>query len=177
MLLVDCGRKTLDDDAYYCNKELVNLLIFDAKVTNSSYGVWKYANDSDRELIKSFGADMRFVATMSGLTRWQFINGEEEVENDVEFGDYHTKAIDETWYKAAILQHRQERTESFVYMVKHAEDPKEDEDLKVTASHAIFPRDGGKEAPGCVVGFKFNHSSMYERFFNITGSENVSYNL
>lgn len=171
---VNCGRGTLHEDAYYCNKELVHLLIFDAKVTNSSYGQWKFENEEEKALIESFGGTLRFVATMSGLTRWQFIYGEVEVDTDREFGDYHTKAIDETWYKSAILQHHEERTESFVYSVKHARDPDEDSDLKVTASHAIFPRDGGKEAPACVVGFQFSHALMLERFFNITSVDNVS---
>ncbi|XP_064542057.1 voltage-dependent calcium channel subunit alpha-2/delta-3 isoform X1 [Drosophila montana] len=171
---LNCGRKTLGDDAYYCNKELVHLLIFDAKVTNFSYGEWKFQNDQERQLIERFGATLRFVATMSGLTRWQFIFGEVEVDTDREFGDYHTTAIDETWYKSAILQHHQENTESFVYSVKHYNDPLEDSDLKVTASHAIFPRDGGKEAPACVVGFQFSHARMWERFFNITAVDNCN---
>ncbi|KAH8323327.1 hypothetical protein KR067_005091 [Drosophila pandora] len=165
---LNCGRKTLDDDAYYCNKELVQLLIFDAKVTNSSYGEWRFENEEEKKLIERFGADLRFVATMSGLTRWQFIFGEVEVETDREFGDYHKTAIDETWYKSAILQHHEDRTESFVYSVKYYDDPMEDSELKVTASHAIFPRDGGKEAPACVVGFQFSHALMWEQFFAIT---------
>lgn len=57
--------------------------------------------------------------------------------------------------------------------MKHASDPDEDADLKVTASHAIFPRDGGREAPACVVGFQFSHASMLERFFNITSIDHV----
>ncbi|XP_060667077.1 voltage-dependent calcium channel subunit alpha-2/delta-3 [Drosophila nasuta] len=171
---LNCGRKTLGDDAYYCNKELVHLLIFDAKVTNFSYGEWKFENEKERQLIEKFGATLRFVATMSGLTRWQFIFGEVEVDTDQEFGDYHTTAIDETWYKSAILQHHQDNTESFVYSVKHYNDPLEDSDLKVTASHAIFPRDGGKEAPACVVGFQFSQTRMYERFFNITAVDNCN---
>ncbi|XP_037825426.1 voltage-dependent calcium channel subunit alpha-2/delta-3 [Lucilia sericata] len=169
---LNCGRKSLSDDAYYCNKELVHLLIFDAKVTNSSYGVWKFESEEEKALIERFGATLRFVATMSGLTRWQFIYGEVEVENDREFGDYHTKAIDETWYRSAILAHHEERTDSFVYSVKHHSDPAEDSELKVTASHAIFPRDGGKEAPACVVGFQFSHAQMLDRFFNITSTDN-----
>lgn len=173
-LAVNCGRKTLKDDAYYCNEELVHLLIFDAKVTNFSYGEWKFENEQERQLIERFGATLRFVATMSGLTRWQFIYGEVEVDTDQEFGDYHTTAIDETWYKSAILQHHQDNTESFVYSVKHYDDPNEDSELKVTASHAIFPRDGGMEAPACVVGFQFSHSKMWDRFFNITAVDNVS---
>jgi len=164
----------LGDDAYYCNKELVNLLIFDAKVTNSSYGVWRFESNEERQLIERFGADLRFVATMSGLTRWQFIFGEVEVDTDREFGDYHTTAIDETWYKSAILQHHEDRAESFVYSVKHYDDDMEDSEVKITASHAIFPRDGGKEAPACVVGFQFSHARMWERFFNITAVDHVS---
>lgn len=163
----------MNDDAYYCNKELVQLLIFEAKVTNSSYGVWKFADAEEQALIERYNATLRFVATMSGLTRWQFIYGEVEVDTDFEFGDYHTTAIDETWYKSAILQHKID-PDGFVYSVPHANDPPEDSELKVTASHAIFPRDGGMEAPACVVGFQFSHVNMLERFANITSEETVS---
>lgn len=89
-----------------------------------------------------------------------------------EFGDYHTTAIDETWYKTAILQHQID-PKSFVYSVPHSNEPMEDFELKVTASHAIFPRDGGIEAPGSVVGFQFSHALMYERFMEITSKANV----
>ncbi|XP_055904369.1 voltage-dependent calcium channel subunit alpha-2/delta-3 [Eupeodes corollae] len=169
----NCGRITLNDDAYYCNKELVQLVIFEAKVTNSSYGEWKFKDDEEKTLIERYNASLRFVATMSGLTRWQFIYGEVEVETDFEFGDYHTRAVDETWYKSAILQHRID-PDSFVYSVPHANDPLEGPELKVTASHAIFPRDGGMEAPACVVGFQFPHVKMWERFANITSEENCN---
>lgn len=52
-------------------------------------------------------------------------------------------------------------------------DEREEGELKVTASMAIFPRDGGLEAPGCVVGFQFSHAKMMERFRNITSKANV----
>lgn len=104
--------------------------------------------------------------------RWQFIFGEVEVDTDKEFGDYHKFAVDETWYKSAILQHQIDPL-SFVYSVPHNSEPKEDDDLKVTASHAIFPRDGGLEAPGLVVGFQFSHSLMYKRFMEITSKVDV----
>lgn len=90
-----------------------------------------------------------------------------------EFGDYHTKAVDEQWYKSAILQHGID-PHSFIFSVPHDEDDPEDGELKVTASHAIFPRDGGLEAPGCVVGFQFSHQMMYDRFMEITSTDNVS---
>lgn len=121
-----------------------------------------------------YNATLRFVATMSGLTRWQFIFGEVEVESDNEFGDYHKKAIDETWYRSAILQHKID-PKSFVYSVSHASDEMEDEEIKVTASMGIFPRDGGLEAPGCVTGFQFSHQLMYERFMEITSKTTVGF--
>lgn len=110
---------------------------------------------------------------MSGLTRWQFIFGEVEKPEDKEFGDYHTTAIDETWYKSAILQHSID-PDSFVYSVPHVTDPPEEGELQVTASHAIFPRDAVSEAPGCVVGFQFSHQSFHDRFVNITSEDHVS---
>lgn len=81
MFTANCASK--DSGAqYYCNKELVELLIFDARVTNTSYGTWKFESDEAEALIRKYNAKLRFVATMSGLTRWQFIDGEEEVEGD-----------------------------------------------------------------------------------------------
>lgn len=83
IISANCGRKTMDNEAYYCNKELVQLLIFDAKVTNASYRSWKFESPEEKELIEKYNATLRFVATMSGLTRWQFIFGEVEVDSDM----------------------------------------------------------------------------------------------
>lgn len=95
-----------------------------------------------------------------------------------EFGDYYTRAIDEPWYRSAVLQHRVD-PESFVYSVPHddPDDTKEEGDRKVTASHAVFRTDGGKKAPGCVVGFQFEHEKMQKRFDNITSRDNVRQTL
>lgn len=90
-----------------------------------------------------------------------------------EFGDYHTTAIDETWYKMAIMQHEID-PDSFVYSVPHADDPLEDTELQVTASHAIFSRDKNLEAPGSVVGFKFSHARMLASLMNITAEIEVN---
>lgn len=81
-----------------------------------------------------------------------------------EFGDYHARAIDEQWYKSAVLQHQYDKY-AFVFSVPF--DIKEEDDLLVTASHAIFPEDGGIEAPGAVVGFQFSHASLEKQFLNI----------
>lgn len=79
---IECARQGLDEDGYYCNQELLQLLVFDAKVTNASYGTWSFETESDKNLAAIYNANLRFVATMSGLTRWQFICGEIEVEDD-----------------------------------------------------------------------------------------------
>jgi hypothetical protein len=113
------------------------------------------------------------LSPIAGLTRWQFIFGEVEVDGDKEFGDLYATAIDETWYKSAIIQHHIDKN-SFVYSVPHEGDEDDEAEIKVTASMAIFPRDGGLEAPSCVVGFQFSHSLMYERFMEITSTIEVS---
>lgn len=47
--------------------------------------------------------------------------------------------------------------------------------LKITASHAIFVEDENNEAPGSVVGYEMLHKQFYDRFMNITQTnENVS---
>lgn len=47
------------------------------------------------------------------------------------------------------------------------DDLKEEGDIKVMGSHAIFRMDAGKEAPGCVVGFQFEQQAMYRQFKEI----------
>jgi hypothetical protein len=48
------------------------------------------------------------------------------------------------------------------------------DDAVVLASHAIFPRDGGMEAPASVVGLQFQHSALFSRFMSITSKTMVS---
>lgn len=83
--LANCASKTADKiSEHYCDKELVELLIFDARITNSSYDLtYNFESDAAKALIIAYNATIRFVATMSGLTRWQFVFGEvQEVEGD-----------------------------------------------------------------------------------------------
>lgn len=99
--------------------------------------------------------------SFAGLTRWQFIFGEVEVESDKEFGDFHSMAIEEAWYKSAILQHQIDK-QSFVYSVPHyGEDEQEGSEIKVTASMAIFPRDGNSYS------ILFSHSDTIRIHFQV----------
>lgn len=49
------------------------------------------------------------------------------------------------------------------------------DNLKITASHAIFVEDEHNEAPGSVVGYEMSHKTFSDRFMNITETnENVN---
>ncbi|KAF6216162.1 hypothetical protein GE061_000501 [Apolygus lucorum] len=167
----DCNRPRVDEEASYCDKELMQLLVFDAKITEGSYksSKWAARDRTEEELVARFEASLRFVATQSGLTRWQVIP--DQPEDDKSWGDLNKRALDEVWYRSAVLHHHLD-SEAFVFSVPYDSGYGSMDDLKVTASHAIFPRDGGHEAPGSVVGFQIAHSALYKRFRDITSKPN-----
>lgn len=48
----------------------------------------------------------------------------------------------------------------------------------MTASHAVFPRDGGNTAPVGVLGYQFSLEFMYQRFMEISsGNFEVGHNF
>ncbi|XP_054278743.1 voltage-dependent calcium channel unc-36-like [Macrosteles quadrilineatus] len=164
-----CNTNKVKEDEYFCDVELMQLLVFDAKSTDSSYKdvVWTPDNNIERDLVKKYGVSVRFVATQSGLTRWQHIT--ELADGELEFGETNNKAVGEPWYRAAVLQHYI-NDEDFVFSVPF--DSGNVDNLTVTASYAIFRRDGGNEAPGSVVGFHLSHSALFDRFRDVTAKTN-----
>ncbi|CAB3256391.1 unnamed protein product [Arctia plantaginis] len=188
-----CGTTPLDINAYYCNEDLVKQLVFDAKLTTPYFETWTASDGFDEnemwELAKTYNVSVRFIATSSGLTRWHYIfdstkneqvddhgKRSKEYEHDV-FGDIYYKTIEETWYRAAVLQHMI-NNESLVVatplpilddVIKTK--PKvinEDGDITLTASYAIFYKDGNSSTPASVVGFQYSYLKFYERFLQIT---------
>lgn len=102
----NCGRQILKHDDYYCNKELMQLLVFDAKATNNSFR-GDYVEDlplKARNLAHLYGIFVRFIATQSGLTRWHHLKTSKLPNDDIVFGDLHRRAVNEPWYKSAIFQ-------------------------------------------------------------------------
>ncbi|KAL1493158.1 hypothetical protein ABEB36_011269 [Hypothenemus hampei] len=167
---IECGRKTLGDDDYYCDEQLVQRLIFDARNTWEAFKEnWTFQSDLEQKFFDR--NTLRFVATMSGLTRWGYLYedpSKSRTTKEKEFGDFHPRAIDEKWYKSAVLQHRYD-TESFVYSVPlTSKDSTVSSDVLVTASYAIFVKDAGIEAPGSVVGFQFSQSRLQSRVEEIS---------
>ncbi|XP_067001120.2 voltage-dependent calcium channel subunit alpha-2/delta-3 isoform X2 [Anabrus simplex] len=165
-----CRKEKRNVDEYYCDKDLMNLLVFDAKITNPSFHdeKWSIENNDDNDLVRMYNTTVRFLATQSGLTRWQ--NLLDIQDNDTrEFGDLHSDAIEEPWYVSAILQHKID-PDSFAFSVPF--DAGTRDDSVVTASHAVYPRDGGLEAPAVVIGLQLQHSALHSRFMSITSKMN-----
>ncbi|CAH1639873.1 unnamed protein product [Spodoptera littoralis] len=139
-----CGMTPLGKDDYYCNEDLVKQLVFDAKLSAPYFENW-IATDEQWDLARKYNVSVRFIATSSGLTSV--------------FGDVYHNTIEETWYKAAVLQHMINK-ESLVVatplpvlddIIKNP--PKvinEDGDITLTASYAIFYKDETSETPASV---------------------------
>ncbi|KAI8121435.1 voltage-dependent calcium channel subunit alpha-2/delta-3 isoform X4 [Lucilia cuprina] len=180
---------SFDKDNYYCDRQLMQSLVFDARVTewfskNTSFNSKDDKGSSSasnpisvlmgllprNEFKQRFGITVAFLATHSGLTRWQEFhsNMAEELGAGESFSEHNNKAIDEIWYKRAVDQHFV-REESFVYSVPFDAGETAAETI-VTASHAVFHTEGGKSAPAAVVGFQFQHSALLKLFRNITGN-------
>ncbi|KAJ8670394.1 hypothetical protein QAD02_001653 [Eretmocerus hayati] len=172
---MDCGSENLNEELedyeehrndHYCNKELMELLIMDAIATNASFsGDYKPRDERDIEQIRRFNVFLRFVATQSGLTRWQRVEGVDfdGVEDKVKEFERHRRALDEAWYKGAILQHAADN-ESISITVPPIKEPESGHDAVVTFSHGIFPLDNSKDAAAAVVGFQLPMQTLHEQF-------------
>ncbi|XP_050073472.1 voltage-dependent calcium channel subunit alpha-2/delta-3 isoform X3 [Anopheles maculipalpis] len=188
------------EHAMFCDRGLMQALVYDAKVTEwFSKNVSGSGGNKDEkgpspiavlmgllprnEFKQRFGITVSFLATHSGLTRWQeYATGADESKQaEPDFSETHNRAIDEVWYKRAVELYYSNRNRkgadgengkddsdrnNFVYSVPF--DAGNRNDTLVTASHAIFHTDGTREAPVAVVGFQFHHSALYTLFKNIT---------
>ncbi|XP_050299569.1 voltage-dependent calcium channel subunit alpha-2/delta-3 isoform X2 [Anthonomus grandis grandis] len=151
-----------------CDRKLIAKVVADAKIT-----VWFSENittttkeDKGAQLIKDHGIVVAFMATHSGLTRWQ--NFPQNIDNNLHekhFHNIHNKAIDEVWYRRAI-DHSYVDPGIYVYSVPH--EAGEANNTLVTVSSGVFKEDGGRKAPVAVVGYQFYHASFYNFFKKIT---------
>ncbi|XP_050073474.1 voltage-dependent calcium channel subunit alpha-2/delta-3 isoform X5 [Anopheles maculipalpis] len=175
------------EHAMFCDRGLMQALVYDAKVTEwfskNVSGSGGNKDEKGNEFKQRFGITVSFLATHSGLTRWQeYATGADESKQaEPDFSETHNRAIDEVWYKRAVELYYSNRNRkgadgengkddsdrnNFVYSVPF--DAGNRNDTLVTASHAIFHTDGTREAPVAVVGFQFHHSALYTLFKNIT---------
>ncbi|XP_060533822.1 voltage-dependent calcium channel subunit alpha-2/delta-3 [Cylas formicarius] len=151
-----------------CDRKLICKVVADAKITSwfSENITTSTKEENGAELIRNIGIVVAFMATHSGLTRWQ--NFPQNIDNNVHekhFHRIHNKAIDEVWYKRAVEHHYIDPS-NFVYSVPY--EIGDANNTLVTVSHAIFKEEGGRKAPAAVVGYQFYHSALMNLFKKIT---------
>ncbi|XP_058802152.1 voltage-dependent calcium channel subunit alpha-2/delta-3 isoform X2 [Phymastichus coffea] len=156
-------------ESHYCNRDLISSLVYDASATEWFADPNGSRNDKGKEQMQRFGFVLAFVATRSGLTRWQDLPVEGLEWSDLpadHFSRLYPRAIDEVWYKRAVEQHYVQ-PESFVFSVPIDEDGASNSTL-VTVSQAVFVESPTMKAPAAVAGFQMTHASLQAWFHNIT---------
>uniref|UniRef100_A0A336LHN4 CSON011477 protein n=1 Tax=Culicoides sonorensis TaxID=179676 RepID=A0A336LHN4_CULSO len=169
------NKSTFEKDRYYCDRALMQSLVNDAKITQFFSKNFTQQEKGD-EFKQRFGITVAFIATHSGLTRWQEFssNHMNDVLTGSDFSEQNVKSIDEIWYKRAVEQHYVEN-ESFVYSVPFSNVYGDETETLVTASHAIFVQEGQKSASAAVVGYQFQLDALDKLFKNITNNVRFFY--
>ncbi|XP_039276628.1 voltage-dependent calcium channel subunit alpha-2/delta-3 isoform X2 [Nilaparvata lugens] len=163
--LGNSNTKKMEKDSYYCDKTLMQSLVFDAIVTEVLERPSASTLKEDKQQgYQMFGVAQTFIATRSGLLRWQ---GQGGMQSDPFFSDSNRRAVDEVWYKRAVDQHSIE-PESFVFSVPF--NAGNSEKTLVTATHAVFVEHKGHRAPAAVIGIQFQHSALASHFINVTSA-------
>jgi len=174
------GIPTAGKNSHFCDKELVQALVLDGEITQIFD-----SQESRQDLFKEFGIELSFVATRSGLTRWEEHKekNEFEMEEDYDydpdnprephFADLNNEATDEVWYKRAVEYHYNNPS-SFVFSVPF--DIGDTRPTLVTATHAIFKEENGQKAPAAVVGVHIDYDKFEKNFMKVTtGAEGHGY--
>ncbi|KAG8191045.1 hypothetical protein JTE90_029487 [Oedothorax gibbosus] len=160
------------NEVMICDKHLVQSLAFDAKATDVDIKKCEAAampNQYEDRMIEMYGIVTTFIATRSGLLRFNDHRSDEEKGNSTErpFYETHTRATDELFYRRAVDFYHV-NSSAFVFAVPFDAGTKNTS--LVTASQAIFVGKGTSKAPAAVVGVQLRHSAFAERFFNVTGT-------
>jgi len=154
-----------------CDKELVQALVLDGEITQIFD-----SSESRKDLFAEFGIELSFVATRSGLTRWEEHKPEPEFGTDdydddpdnprePHFADLNNEATDEVWYKRAVEYHYN-NPNSFVFSVPF--DIGDTRPTLVTATHAVFREHEGQKAPAAVVGVHIDYEKFEKNFMKVT---------
>eukprot|EP00090_Calanus_glacialis_P023864 TRINITY_DN369_c0_g1_i2.p1 TRINITY_DN369_c0_g1~~TRINITY_DN369_c0_g1_i2.p1 ORF type:complete len:1310 (+),score=311.46 TRINITY_DN369_c0_g1_i2:336-4265(+) len=178
------GNGYYQADCPKCDKELVQALVLDGEVTKIFTDEKSRSNKKD--LFKQFGIELSFVATRSGLTRWEEHKEKDEFATDEyddgydpdnprepHFSEVNNEATDEVWYKRAVEYHYN-NPDSFVFSVPF--DIGDKRPTTVTATHAIYKEMNGRKAPAAVVGVQIDYDKFAQNFIEVTtGSGGAGY--
>lgn len=173
------GIPTAGKNSHFCDKELVQALVLDGEITKV------FESDKPRpELFKEFGIELSFVATRSGLTRWEEHKAKSDYEDDPDyyqdpdnlrephFSEVNNEATDEVWYKRAVEYHYND-PDSFVFSVPF--DIGDTRPTLVTATHAVFKEQNGMKAPAAVVGVQIDYDQFRDTFMKVTTSKKIGF--
>nr|CAD7262603.1 unnamed protein product [Timema shepardi] len=164
--------KKMEKDSYFCDKTLMQSLVLDAYATDGMerHNMPSMLKEDKKQGYQMFGVTLSFIATRSGLFRWQDhtpTNVQDSGYNLPHFSESNRRAIDEVWYKRAV-DHYSIEPDSFVFSVPF--DAGAHGKPLVTATHAVFVDHKGHRAPAAVVGLQFQHSTLAAHFLNITST-------
>ena len=153
-----------------------NFYFFDFIFCLLQFFVFPHFHFSEQR-IKTFGIVTSFLATRSGLTRFQDYRSSDEIRSPPIY-ETNTKAIEEIYYQRAVDFYMLNK-DSFVYSVDYDVGSKHDgrtpssANFLVTATHALFIGNGKQSTPVAVVGLQFRYNVLHEFFLNITAKFNV----
>ncbi|XP_052132988.1 voltage-dependent calcium channel subunit alpha-2/delta-4 [Frankliniella occidentalis] len=171
-----CDKPHIDFSDYYCDRELMQLLVFDARLSLPYFKAtkWEPKNRDEQDLARKYNVSLRFISMQSGLTRWQLVHDRAAEGSPSsssppppEWGDSNNRAIEEPWYVGAVLQH-QINNYSFYFSLPPNADKQTPSKLTVTATHAVFHLDESKYVPASVLGYVIPHATLQRRFENVT---------
>ncbi|RWS06199.1 voltage-dependent calcium channel subunit alpha-2/delta-3-like protein 2, partial [Dinothrombium tinctorium] len=149
-----------------CAKDLLQSLVFDAKVTDIESQCARMNIYYSEEWLKTEGVVLSFVSTRSGFIRYFDHRSEEEKINktteEIFGGDIYKKATDELFYQRAVDFYRF-NSSAFLFSVPF--DAGNRDDAFVLASQALFFGSGSMLAPAAVVGSFFKHQAFHDNFF------------
>lgn len=145
----------LDSNDTQCDRKLMQLLIFDGKVTENFPAEFS-KRSKEMSFIEKFHIKTSFISTHSGLFRYKTFD--KKIHGD-KFAEKMKRSIDEIWYRHAVEYNKNE-PQSFVYSVPF--NAYEQQEPRITATHTIFIRDGSEKVPIAVVGYQFAHSKLEE---------------
>ncbi|XP_065212040.1 voltage-dependent calcium channel subunit alpha-2/delta-3 isoform X2 [Planococcus citri] len=162
---------TRNSDSYFCDKNLLQSLIFDAKLTQefekNIISIETSKQQQKHQGYEQFGETMIFIATRSGLMRWHdFVPAAEQ--SKPHFSQMNRRSIDEVWYKRAV-DHYEIEQDSFVYSIPFNAGGG-NANPQIIATHAIFIESQGYKAPVAVVGIQFQYRTLAAHFLNITST-------
>ncbi|KAG8235605.1 hypothetical protein J437_LFUL014649, partial [Ladona fulva] len=116
-----------------------------------------------------FGVTKSFIATRSGLLRWQ-----DHKETNAGRGDHLLKCIlIVVLSDIRTVEYITAKEFTFTYHCLYCfgRDPSRVHQTLVTATHAVFVEHKGYRAPAAVVGLQFKHSALASQFLNITSTD------